>query len=198
MKNTFGKAACLIALVLVQAGCAISRASFDAALPSRSANESFSPIAHQAEGYALLYDLVSKEQNVSKLLIIKRDSPPLKAVIQKVARESKQIAKELEQLARQNPPLNLKSTGLPVIEQKARELIEKEEGKGLLRATGQPFEFKLLLSQIEGLNYGSHLAAALVETETNAARRAFLQRTQTTLASLRDEIYQMILERYAR
>ncbi|MEO6034587.1 MAG: hypothetical protein ABIQ35_04970, partial [Verrucomicrobiota bacterium] len=122
----------------------------------------------------------------------------LKAVIQKVARESKQIAKELEELARQNRPLNLKSTGLPVIEQRARELIEKDEGKGLLRASGQPFEFKLLHSQIEGMNYGSHLAAALLETETSASRRTFLQRTQTTLAALRDEIHQMILERYSR
>ncbi len=145
-----------------------------------------------------MYNLVSKEKNVSKLLIIKRDSPQLKAIIQKVARDSKQIAQELETLAKQNPPLNLKFAHLPLVEQKTRDLIEKEEGKGLLRTSDKPFEFKLLQSQIEGMNYGSHLAEALLETETNAARRAFLQRAQKTLAGLRDEIYQMVLERYTR
>lgn len=152
----------------------------------------------QDEGYALLYDLVSKEKHVSKLLLIKWETPQLKAVIQKVARDSKKIAQELEKLAKQNPPLNLKVTRLPLIEQKARDLIEKEEGKGLLHTSDKPFEFKLLQSQISGMNYGSHLAEALLETETNAARRDFLQRAQGTLTGLRDEIYQMVLERYAR
>ncbi len=186
----------LAPMLAIFSGCAsIQPAKSESNL---SLKESLTATNQQSEGYALLFALVSKEKNVSKLLIIKKDSPPLKAIIQKVARETKQIAGELATLARQNPPLNLKFTRLPLIEQKTRELIEKETAKTLLRAKEEPFEFRLLQSQIEGLNYGAHLAEALLETETHPARRDFLQRTQRTLTGLREAIYQMLLDRYVR
>jgi hypothetical protein len=155
-------------------------------------------VSDKSEGYALLYDLVSKEKNVSKLLLIKRDTPQLKAVVKKIAAASKQATAELEKLAKSGEPLNLKITHLPRIEQKSRELIDAETGKALLHAKDVQFEFMLLNSQAEGMNYAAYLAKALAGVETNPVRQEFLRRTEKTFSQLHDEVYQMILNRYAR
>jgi hypothetical protein len=186
----------LAASSLVFPGCMTFRPanSVTATAPS----EIVSAENERSEGYALLYELLVKERKVNKVLIVKKHSPELKVIIQKISDKSKRIAAELGPLARKNPPLNLKFTNLPIIEQKARELIEKETGKGLLKAKGTEFEFKLLESQLEGLNYGAHLAETLIAGETDLQRKDFLQRTHRTLAELRDEVYEMILRGFAR
>jgi len=179
----------LFVVVVCLVGCAS---------PGREASETPVNVSQLSEGYALLYDLLSKEKHVNLLLLVKKETPQLKAVIKKIAEGSGEIANELETLSKANPPLNLKVTNLPRVEQDARAIIDSETGKALLKVKGVPFEFKLLHSQVQGMSYGAYLAKALAEVETNATRKAFLQKTEKKLFALHDEVYQMILNRYAR
>jgi len=65
-----------------------------------------------SEGYALLYDLASKEKQSSQLSIIKTMSPELKSLLERISETSKVTVKELETLARINPPRRVKSGGV--------------------------------------------------------------------------------------
>ncbi len=132
------------------------------------------------------------------MLLIKLESKQVDSVISRIADASKKTTEELESLAKENPPLELKFTHLPLMEEKSRDLIEKDTGKQLISTSGVQFEFMLLQSQVQGMDYAANLAGALLESETSPKRRAFLQRTQKTFAAFHDEIYQMILNRYIR
>ena len=112
MKHTSGLSITLAA-IWVLSGCAILEPRTKEDAPT---NVNVSEIS---DGYALLYDLVSKEKQSSLLSIIKKESPELKSLLERISETSKATAKELETLTRINPPLNLKVTHLPRIEQAA-------------------------------------------------------------------------------
>jgi hypothetical protein len=88
----------VVLLVLLTAGCAIlePRAKEDA--PTRVNSSDISA------GYALLYALVSKEQQSSLLSIIKKESPELKSLLENISETSKATAKELDTLSFASPP----------------------------------------------------------------------------------------------
>src|ERR1700692_3539633 len=83
-------------------------------------------VSELSAGYALLYDVVSKEKQSSLLSIIKKESPELKSLLERIADTSKATIKEVTAWRRIAPPLNLKATHLPRIEQATRESIDKE------------------------------------------------------------------------
>ena len=182
----------VVLLVLLTAGCAIfeSRAKEDT-----PTNVNVSEIS---AGYALLYDLVSKEKQSSLLTIIKRVSPELKSLLERISETSKATATELETLARLNPPLNLKVTHLPKLEQAARESIDKETSKEILHSKGVDLEFNMVSSQLAGMNYAAHLARSLAVVEINPRRKEFLQRTDRKFAELHSQVYKMLFTRYQR
>jgi hypothetical protein len=151
-----------------------------------------------SEGYALLYDLVSKEKQSSLLSTIKKESPELKSLLERISETSKATAKELEALARIDPPLNLKVTHLPRIEQSARESIDKETSKQILHSKNVELEFNMVSSQLAAMNYAAHLARSLTVVETNPARKAFLQRTGRKFSQLHSQVYNMLFTRYQR
>ena len=151
-----------------------------------------------SEGYALLYDLVSKEKQSSQLSIIKTMSPELKSLLERISETSKVTVQELETLARINPPLNLQVTHLPRIEQATRESIDKETTKQMIRSTGVDLEFNMVSSQLAAMNYAAHLARSLAVVETNPRRKAFLQRTDRKFSELHGQVYKMLFTRYQR
>ena len=150
------------------------------------------------EGYALLYDLLAKEKQSSLLSLIKKESPELKSLLERIAKTSKATATELEVLAEMNPPLALKATNLPRLEQTARESIEKQTSKELLKSDGMGLELNMVSSQLAGMNYATHLARSLALVETNPLRKAFLQRTDRRFSDLHAQAYKMLLARYER
>jgi len=149
-------------------------------------------------GYALLYDLLSKEKQSSLLSIIKKESPELRSLLEKISDTSKATAKELDTLAKMDPPLNLKVTHLPRIELAARESINKETSKELLHSNGVDLEFNMVSSQLAGMNYAAHLARSLAVVETNPLRKEFLHRTDRKFAELHSQVYKMLFARYQR
>jgi hypothetical protein len=73
-----------------------------------------------ANGYALLFDLLGDEKNVSKLLIIKRERAELRDLIREIAQRCGKAHDELERFARADRTLNLKAHGLPPAESESR------------------------------------------------------------------------------
>jgi hypothetical protein len=151
-----------------------------------------------SEGYALLYDLVSKEKQASLLGMIKKESPELKALLERISETSKATAKEMEALAKINPPVNLKVTHLPRMEQATRDSIDRDTSRELLRSDGVVLEFNMVSSQLSAMNYAAHLARSLAVVEANPQRKEFLQRTARKYAELYGQVHKMLLTRYIR
>ncbi len=147
-------------------------------------------------GYALLYEVASKQKRTNLLSFIKQGTPELKALLGRISETSKATADELEMLAKANPPLNLQLTQLPRIERATRDSIEKETSKDVLLSKGVDLEFAMLSSQLAGLNYAAHMARSLAVVETGPARKDFLQKTDRKYSELRGQVYKMIFTRY--
>ncbi|MEO6183870.1 MAG: hypothetical protein ABIP76_12150 [Verrucomicrobiota bacterium] len=165
-----------------------------AAFNHKTAEQSRISVSEKNEGYAILYDLVSDEKHISKLLIIKKERPEFKTLIKRIAASAKETATGLEAFAKKDRRLNLKITHLPAVEQKTRDSITSQMGKQILTSSGDSFESKLLMTQVEGLNYAAHLAKVLSEMETDLARKQFLQNASEKFVGLHDEVYQMLLK----
>jgi hypothetical protein len=151
-----------------------------------------------SSGYALLYELVSKEKQSTLLSLIKKESPELKSLLERISETSTATAKELDTLATIRPSLNLKVTHLPRIEQTTRDSIDKETSQQILHTHGVDLEFNMVISQLAGMNYGAHLARSLAVVETNPRRRDFLLRTERKFSELHDHAYKMLFTRYQR
>jgi hypothetical protein len=147
-------------------------------------------------GYALLFDLMGDEKNVSKLLIIKRERLELKDVVKAISRTAGDARKQLEKFGKAEPALNLKDKGLPGAEIAARESISKAKAKELLTDKGKDFELKLLLSQNEALTYGEHLALTIAQKETHPQRLKFLQNLTRDLGQLREQVVGILSAHY--
>jgi hypothetical protein len=191
MKHTSGLSIALAAIWILS-GCAIFEPGGKEDAPTSVS------VAELSQGYALLYDLVSKEKRVNLLSMIKKESPELKSLLERVSEASKTTAKELEALAKLNPPLNLKLTHLPRIEEAARESIDKETSKTILNSEGVHMEFTMVSSQLAGMNYAAHLARSLAAGEPNPQRKVFLQRTDRKFSDLHRQMYNMLYARYQR
>jgi|SRR5678816_2507741 hypothetical protein len=146
--------------------------------------------------YALIYDLLGDEKNVSKLLIIKRERLELKEVVKAISQTAGEAHKQLEKFGKADPTLNLKDKGLPTGETAARESISKAKAKELLTDKGKDFELKLLLSQNEALTYGEHLASTAAQKETEPQLRRFLQTLARDLGQLRHRVAAILAAHY--
>lgn len=147
-------------------------------------------------GYALLYKLLSDEKDVSKLLIIKKETSELHELIKAIADRSKRAYNVLTDEGKHDKTLDLKNQELPAIELGTRERISKEKGKQLLHAKAQNLELLLLLSQNEALGYGSNLSAVLASSEPGQQRREFLQSLSEDFAALQERVLKMLLDHY--
>ena len=116
---------------------------------------------------SLLYDLLGDEKNVSKILIIKRNSEELGLLIKAISETAADNKKRLEQLANANPGLNLRAIQLPQGEKATRDAVAKTKEHELLFSSGREFEFNLLLTQAEALSYGWHLAKIAADNSSS-------------------------------
>lgn len=107
---------------------------------------------------SLLDDLLDDEQNVDKVLIVKSASPDNTALIKLIAATAATHKRELDEMATNDPALNLQATDLPPGEIVARNGSSKADEHALLLSTGVNFEFNLLFSQAQAESYGQQLA----------------------------------------
>jgi hypothetical protein len=181
----------LLGIVLM--GCATKP---PAAAPETLAPSRDSSLAIRNQGYSLLYKLLSDEKNVSKLLVVKNENFDVGELIKKIARTTGAAAKELEAFAKGDPHLHLNIDGLPVAEKETRELIAKTRAKELVTKTGEKFELRILLTQIEAMSYGAHLAVVVQSHETDESRRKFLGDVSQQLQELHQAIIDLMHARW--
>ena len=157
-------------------------------------NQSSTVVAH---GYALLFDLMGDESNVSKLLIIKREHKVLQGLVKEISKTCGEAHKRLKDFGKMDRALNLKDQGLPPAEVAARKAIGKTKAKALLTDHGKDFEIQLLLSQSEALTYGSHLALITAEADGNPQQAQFLRELSQELTRLQANVVAMISAHYS-
>lgn len=183
---------CLILVLLAGflfCGCAHSKKSQPAShQPTSSAN-----VEIRNNAASLLYSLFGDEKNVSKLLIVKRNSEDLGHFIKTISNMAADGEKQLDQMAKNDSGLNLKVTALPQGEKATRDAISKTKAKELLSSSGPEFEFKLLMTQVEALSYGSHLAKIAAENSSRPEQiQKFTMMSQTMEKLHRDVIARMV------
>jgi len=154
------------------------------------------PAAVVEHGYALLFKLMGDEKDVSKLLIIKKETSELHQVIKAIAERAKVAHEDLEALGKRDARLNLKNEGLPAAEEATRESISKTKARELLAAKGAELELLLLLTQNEALSYGSNLAGVLAASESDGTRKAMLEQLARDLGELRGRVLKMLTNHY--
>ena len=144
---------------------------------------------------ALLDDLLNDEKNISKLLIIKRNTTELKNLAVSISKTSAEGAKLLKQIGKQEPGLNLKETLLPAGEAATRKAIAKTKESKLLHTNDDELEFQLLLTQAEALNYGAHLAKVAAENDPHPNQARELSSLSSQLAQLYEQVLAMLRHR---
>lgn len=144
-------------------------------------------------GYALLYDFVSQNQNVSTLLLVKSVPQPTAVVVREIARVSADSTAQLTTFAKQDASLGYDKTGLPRVEIDARKAISSATASALLTSSGEAFERKLLLAQIEGTNYGAALARTLIKFDPDEDRRVWLKETAKRFESLHQQAVERLV-----
>jgi hypothetical protein len=165
-------------------GCAAQRAPAPAAAAG-----------HAGHGYALLHELMGNEKDVSKLLLIKDEPKPFEQVIDEISDVAGEAHEQLEALADAAPPVDLRDTGLPTAERRARDAIADMRQKQLLAASGRELELELLLSQNEALVYAIGLTDALARSESNRERLAFVRALRHDVTRLQSDVVGLLRKR---
>jgi hypothetical protein len=148
-------------------------------------------------GYALLFELLGQEQDVDKLLLVKRERADLGELMGSIAETCGAAHERLAALGEADPALNLTDPGLPGAELAVREAIEGEKTKLLLTESGKEFELQLVLSQLQALSYALHLSEVLARAEPDAERLAFVRQLYRDLGELRERTTALLRSRYA-
>ncbi len=109
-------------------------------------------------GYSLLHQLLTEQNNVSLLRFIRPEHTDTKELVKKIATTSGAGAALLEKFAKDDPTISLDDIRLPPAELATRNAIATTKKKELLSQSGNTFELTLLLTQTEALCYAWHLA----------------------------------------
>jgi hypothetical protein len=129
-------------------------------------------------GYALLYSFVSLQKNSDKILIIRKVSPEVSAMIHEISDLAGDLDAQLKQFTKDDPSIKLDAVVLPMIEVRQRESAQLERAKQFLAITGKPFERLLLLTQSGVLTTERHLTRVMGDEEKNPQRKIFWKNAQ--------------------
>jgi hypothetical protein len=147
-------------------------------------------------GYALLYELLGQERNVSKLLIVKRERDDFETVIEAISETAERAYEELGELGEADPSLNIADGALPAGELAARASVTASQTEALLTESGEEFEIRLMLAQSQALGYWVGLADSLSRAEPDPARLAFVQGLWRDGRRLQDSLLALLRTRY--
>ncbi|MBC2594125.1 hypothetical protein H5P28_07595 [Ruficoccus amylovorans] len=115
------------------------------------------------EGYALLYNVASQEQDVDKLLWIKEPGPEISAWVKEIATFNKEVATQLQAWKKDGSVENLDNLALPPAEMKARARAASQTTGDLLFDTDTDLRVVMIYSQLQSLGYCSDLCYAIAE-----------------------------------
>ena len=146
---------------------------------------------------SLLHQLLEEEKDVSKLLIIKRESPELNRLIKTISTASAAAAKKLAAFARQDSSISLDQINLPKGETATRKAIAVTQRNELLTSSGDDFEFTLLLTQASALEYAWHLAKVASARESQQERAHYLNSLSEEMKDLHHKVVSLLHVRTA-
>lgn len=101
----------------------------------------------------------------------------------------------LEEFARRDPSVILDDTELPPAEVATRNAIAASKKEAILGRSGDAFEFTLLLSEAEALNYAWHLAKVTAENETQPERAHALEGIGGEMENLYGQVFVLLRSR---
>lgn len=142
--------------------------------------------------YSLLHQVLEQEKDVSMLRFIKHENQGLKDLIKEVARAAKNGADHLEEFAKQDSSLALDHYDLPPGEKETRASISSRDEKDLLHDSGGKFELILILTQIDALNYASHLAKVAAHNDSRPERIQYLLNLSDEMKNFHDQLVAQI------
>jgi len=174
-------------------GCAHLQTEPASRPPSAPAARDASRIQLRNNAASLLHDLLDDEKNVGKVFIVKHGKA-VEPLVKLIAAAAETNEKELEQLARQDPALNLQALKLPAGERATRDAIAKSKEYDLLFSSGANFEFNLLLTQAEAQNYGWHLAKVAAENSADPQE----VKTFATISETMKHLYEQTVDEMRR
>jgi hypothetical protein len=185
-----------LACSVLQFGCSTTgpASSSSAPAPTTAGHSEAADKKMQVRNNAssLLEQLLDQEKNVSKLLIIKHGSRELSGLIKAISTTAADGAKRLKGLAQDDLTLDLTHQELPVGEKASRDALGKTEEYDLLMSSGADFEFTLLLTQAEALNYGSHLAKVAADNSADIKEADTFLTMSRTLDQLLTQVKAMM------
>ncbi|HTB83726.1 MAG TPA: hypothetical protein VK742_08735 [Candidatus Sulfotelmatobacter sp.] len=160
-----------LALLAGTAGCLSQPQPADRnAAPAAIEANAHPDISVRNNALALLQNLLGDEQDVAKVLYLKSASDTTRRLLKDISATAKQYHSEIEAIAKQLPEYDVKNLALPPGEVAARKAESKTTEHAILHSHGADFEFEILLSQAQALDYGSHLAGLIAINETNSTR----------------------------
>ena len=151
---------------------------------------------HINGGYSVLKLLLEDEQHLTlirrtkSVLTFSAISDDSRKLIDEIADTSEKALEQLEQLATSKPGIEFQALAEHKIALSTLDSIRMETAKDFL-FSGDDFEKKLLVSQMQVLRVISHLAKELEEEETNLKRKAWLN----NLAVRYENYYQQVYSR---
>ena len=137
--------------------------------------------------YSLLHQLLDEEKDLNKLHFIKQENSGLKDFLKRISVAAAAGEKQLDLFAKADASLVLTNYYLPRGEQKTRDDISAAQEKELLHESGSKLEMTLLLSQVEALNYASHLAKVAGENDFQPERARFLADLSSQMLVFHDD-----------
>ncbi len=148
------------------------------------------------QGYSLLYATLKDESQVDKVLILKDPNPQVESLLKEIAKLTSDGQAALDGFAKVDATLDLKRQDLPELESTTRALISSATSKQVLFSGGREFEFTILLTQHQALNYITHLATAISDRETLAHRKKAMQKLSADADALHTRVITLMKTPY--
>jgi len=161
-----------------------------------SLEPSGSPTIALAHGYGLLYSTISDESKVDQILILKNPEGSVAELLTAIGEFSRAAKAQLEHFAKRDPSIVLDDAGLPEVEVRTRASISADTSRQIVFSGGKNFEFRILLTQHEALNYISHLATTLSEQDTVEVRKEYFARLAVDAGALHDRVIAQLVTPY--
>jgi hypothetical protein len=184
-RRSLSQAGAAVLLLCLLAGCQTQNAS----LPYGSNLVQ----ATRNNCYSLLYQLLGQQEDVSFLRFIKHEHADVKHLTERIATASRGGERMLAEFAKQDHSVILYAIWLPPGEVKTRDAIAATDRHALLTETGQDLDLTLLFTQLQALNYASHLAGVIVQSDPNPERARKVAALGQNMTDLYQEAYVLLL-----
>jgi len=181
---------CLGVLVLPLAACETTR-------PYASSPPQDQSGIDRNHGYALLYATIESEARVDQVLMIKNPREEVRDLLKEIGEFARETRDVLNEWAEQDDSLGYDEHGLPWVEARTRDAIERSTSREIIAAGGRLFEHRILLTQYEALNYIHHLIDVLRELDEDEHRLEKLKAMADDARSLLERVVNLLRTPYA-